>query len=94
MKDFYHGTRWLKKREYILRRDGYRCQECKRYGRLTPATQVHHIQPLEENPELAYENTNLVSLCLACHNAKHPEKAGNRRGGVRMLRKGAGMSDF
>ena len=75
MTDFYHGRKWLRKREYILRRDGYRCQECKRYGRITQASTVHHIQHLEDHPELAYVNSNLESLCAACHAKAHPEKA-------------------
>ena len=29
----YTSTRWKHKRLAILRRDGYKCQRCKRYGR-------------------------------------------------------------
>ena len=36
---------------------------------------VHHIKHVDEFPELAYEDNNLVSLCQACHNKAHPEKA-------------------
>lgn len=71
----YTSKKWRRKRSAILRRDKYRCQECKRYGRLTEATEVHHIKHVDEYPELAYKNGNLVSLCHACHNKQHPEKA-------------------
>lgn len=32
-----------------------------------PATQVHHIQPVESYPQLAYNLDNLASICVACH---------------------------
>ena len=72
---FYTTAKWKRKREHILKRDGYLCQDCKRYGRMREATEVHHIQFLEFHPELAYDDRNLVSLCKRCHNARHPEKA-------------------
>lgn len=55
------------------------CKRCKRYGRLVEATEVHHIKHVDEYPELAYEDQNLVSLCHACHNHMHPEKANRGR---------------
>lgn len=70
----YHSPAWLQKRAAILRRDGYKCQECKRYGRLRDAEIVHHKNPVEFFPELAFCDENLVSLCTKCHNKKHPEK--------------------
>lgn len=78
--EFYRSPKWLHKRDLILRRDGYRCQECKRYRRITQATTVHHILHLEDRPDLALTSSNLVSLCQACHNRKHPEKGGQRPG--------------
>lgn len=77
--DFYTSKRWLKKRENILRRDGYMCQRCKRYGRKVEATTVHHIEHYDERPDLALVDSNLISLCAACHNKQHPEKGGGRR---------------
>lgn len=76
--DFYASEKWKRKRAVILRRDGYMCQRCKKYGRIRPATIVHHIKELEDFPELALTNSNLESVCLACHNALHPEKGGRR----------------
>lgn len=76
--EFYHTKRWHKLRAAVLRRDGYQCQRCKRYGRLRQASTVHHIKHLDEYPELACDPKNLVSLCAACHNEMHPEKGGRR----------------
>ncbi len=78
VEDFYQSKAWKRKRGVILRRDGYRCQDCKRYGRMRQATTVHHIKHLDQHPELALTNSNLVSLCDACHNKRHPEKGGRR----------------
>lgn len=75
MLNFYNTTKWKRKREKILKRDGYMCQECRRYGRRVEATTVHHIKHYDEHPELGLVDSNLVSLCTACHNKAHPEKA-------------------
>ena len=72
---FLTSARWRRFRERIMRRDGYECQRCKRYGRHTPATEVHHIKHRDDHPELALDPDNCVSLCHACHNAMHPEKS-------------------
>ncbi|MFN0222121.1 HNH endonuclease [Paenibacillus sp. KR2-11] len=68
---FYKTRQWTNKRERILRRDSYLCQECKRYGRSRQATTVHHINPLEKSPELALVSWNLVSMCSSCHDSMH-----------------------
>lgn len=47
------------------------CRECLRYGKSTPATTVHHINPLEHNKALALVSKNLISLCETCHNKMH-----------------------
>lgn len=70
----YSSSKWKKKSEKIKRRDHYQCVICKRYGRLTEAKVVHHIKKADEYPELAWDDKNLVSLCIACHNKMHPEK--------------------
>ena len=76
----YTASRWLRTRKRILRRDGYMCRECSRYGRARAAAEVHHIKHVDEYPELAYKDENLISLCHACHNKMHPEKAAAARG--------------
>lgn len=76
--DFYNSGKWKRKRAAILRRDGYLCQNCKRFGRTRPAQTVHHIKHLDEYPELALTDSNLISLCNPCHNEAHPEKGGRR----------------
>lgn len=72
----YKTSRWKRKRAKILRRDEYLCQESKRYGKSVEATTVHHIYPVEQYPELAFEDWNLISLCEAKHNAMHDRNTG------------------
>nr|DAQ32623.1 MAG TPA: NinG recombination protein [Caudoviricetes sp.] len=76
----YNSPNWRRKRLQILKRDGYMCQHCKRYGKAVPATTVHHIQHADEYPEMAFADKNLISLCEGCHNKQHPEKAAAARG--------------
>ena len=53
------------------------CEDCEKRGMLTPATEVHHIVPVEsartegEMRELAYSRGNLACLCHACHTDRH-----------------------
>lgn len=69
--NFYKTRQWKRKRESILRRDEYLCQECKRYGRKKEATTVHHINPLKDRPDLRLTSWNLLSLCGKCHENMH-----------------------
>ena len=67
----YHTTRWKRKQAKILRRDGYLCQESKRYGIAAEATTVHHIWPVGDYPEYAWEDWNLIALSSEMHNRMH-----------------------
>lgn len=75
---FYKSTAWQRCRALAIKRDSYLCQDCLRLGRITPAEEVHHIQPLTpENirrPEVTLNLENLVSLCRECHKARHGER--------------------
>ena len=64
---FYHMPAWRRCRQLALHRDNYQCQDCKEAGRFTAATEVHHVIPLEDRPDLGLEVSNLRSLCHACH---------------------------
>ncbi len=56
------------------------CERCLSEGRTTPAEAVHHIDPLEnyiaqphEMERLAYDESNLMSVCNPCHGKLHSE---------------------
>lgn len=59
----------------MLKRAGYKCERCARYGKNVDATIAHHKIPVTEQPELRFDIKNGEALCTACHNAAHPEKA-------------------
>lgn len=69
--DFYDSKKWKDKKNKIMRRDGYQCQVSKRYGRMVPAELVHHIFPLDEFPEYALSDWNLIAVSLKVHNRLH-----------------------
>lgn len=68
---FYDSKRWDKARQRVLKRDNYIDMEAKRYGKLKPATVVHHILPRGEYPEYELADWNLISLSKETHNAMH-----------------------
>lgn len=72
----YYGGKWKKKREKILRRDGYKCQVAAMYGRNDEANTVHHIYPAGQYPEYAWCDWNLISVSLAGHNKLENRKTG------------------
>ena len=65
------NKRWRRLRQQALKRDGFRCMEAARFGRIEEATHVHHIWPAEDYPEYAYCLWNLVSLSQGNHDAMH-----------------------
>lgn len=73
---FYKMKRWKRLRAAVLRRDGYVCQICKRYGRMTSADTAHHALPRQEWPAYEWQPWNLVSLCGACHDEMHDRNTG------------------
>ena len=67
----YKTNRWKIIRRRILKKYDYLCVESKRYGKTEGAEVVHHIYPLEQYPELAYEDWNLIPLTNKIHNTFH-----------------------
>ena len=67
----YKARRWERLRAQVMRRDGYRCQLSKRFGKSVPADLVHHIYPVDEFPEYAFAPWNLISVSRAAHNKLH-----------------------
>ena len=54
-------------REYVLARDGHKCQHCK--GKLKdPILNVHHIESRKTGGD---SPSNLITLCETCHKAYH-----------------------
>ena len=66
-----NSTRWKRLRNFVMARDGYRCQESLRDGQSNSAEMVHHIYPVRDYPELEFVAWNLVALCNKQHNKMH-----------------------
>ena len=64
--------RWAAVRRAVFQRDGWRCVECGKAGRL----ECDHVVPLERNGD-PFDMANLQTLCRSCHIAK--TAAENRR---------------
>ena len=73
---FRNSKQWRATRDYVLRRDGYQCQECLRHGRITIATEVHHIEPLWQAWDKRLDESNLESECHSCHERIEPKREG------------------
>ena len=55
-------------RKNVLERDHHLCRVCFFRKELhADALEVHHITPIEEAPERAYEESNLITLCREHH---------------------------
>lgn len=61
-----NSKRWPALRLAAKRRDGFKCVQCGAVGKI----EIDHIMPVRDRPELAFELTNLQSLCPRCHTRK------------------------
>lgn len=52
----------------ILERDEFTCQNCEQRG---GKLQAHHIKGWKLYPELRWEESNLITLCIDCHRETH-----------------------
>lgn len=67
-RDVYDDPRWGPLRERILARDRRRCTlGWLAGGPCDDSLHVHHIEPVEERPELAFAEENLVTACGRHH---------------------------
>lgn len=64
----YKDRKWKKKREHILRLDGYRDVYAARFGKNLTANTVHHIYPARTFPEYRFCDWNLISVSQQTHN--------------------------
>src|SRR5690606_26275858 len=69
-----YDARWRRVRRMVLAEEPL-CRRCKAQGRVTPATQVHHIDGDVRN----LRRENLEPLCASCH-SKETAASGRRWG--------------
>lgn len=63
---FYSRAPWRKLRKRFLAKNPL-CAVCFTAGRVKAATDVHHMKPKKDHPELALTMSNLEGLCRSCH---------------------------
>lgn len=68
---FYSLAPWRRFREWYLARHPLCADPLSRHtGEYAPATDVDHITPRRERPDLSYSEGNCQALCHSCHAAK------------------------
>ena len=65
-KNFIRSARWKRLRLQHLMREPL-CRRCKAKGKVTQATEVHHVIKCFDNPTLQMDPSNLESVCTPCH---------------------------
>lgn len=58
-------------RKAVFKRDNWTCQKC---GKTNCALNSHHIKHWAKFPELRYDISNGITLCLKCHKEKHSKQ--------------------
>lgn len=78
-----YGAEWDRLRLLILKRDRYLCQcdECKRTGRVLPATEVDHRIPKAEGG--SDDPGNLAAINKDCHKRKTAQESARARARVK-----------
>ena len=76
---FYASKAWRRARGAQLNRQPL-CAQCEREGRVTVATEVHHVLKRTDYAALSYDLANLESLCKQCHARESIAERGHNRG--------------
>ena len=64
-----YNAEWRKARKAFLQKHPL-CSECRKVGKLTPATVVDHIIPHRGDRKLFWDENNWQPLCKSCHDQK------------------------
>lgn len=83
----YNTSRWRNIRAAKLMENPL-CEKCLQNGIIKPATDVHHIIRIQtkdnllEMKEIAYDYSNLMSLCEECHQKEHKSNLNKEENGM------------
>lgn len=64
-----YDSAWRKARKAYLEEHPL-CEECRKNGKLTPASVIDHIIPHRGDKKLFWDETNWQPLCKDCHDKK------------------------
>ena len=63
-----NARRWAHVRRQVFKRDGYRCRQCGKPGRL----EAHHEPPLRAGDDRdPHDPAGIMTLCRNCHIERH-----------------------
>lgn len=66
---WYRTPQWRALRLKVLRRDLYKCRLCRKVEGDLSQLVCDHIEPHRGNPALFWLETNLQTVCMACHDS-------------------------
>jgi 5-methylcytosine-specific restriction protein A len=75
----YCDPRWAAARTAALTRDGYACTVCRRTRAHGTILDVDHVIEWAKRPDLAFDLSNLRTLCRRHHNQKTHGRQRRRR---------------
>jgi len=90
-KSLINTQRWRALRTKVLSARPL-CESCMQHNRVTPATEVHHVRPVESTTNyasmktLAYDESNLLCLCHECHANIHKDMKSHTKSAVKANR--------
>jgi len=70
IKKLRTSDKYAEWREAVFERDGYACQDC---GASDEYLNAHHLVPISEDISKALDVDNGVTLCIDCHQKRHPD---------------------
>lgn len=65
-KAFYDSVAWKRFRHVQLSMHPL-CERCASDGLIVQAEHVHHVEARKARPDMAYDLSNVQSLCVSCH---------------------------
>ena len=87
--DFYNSEKWRKKSKRILSLNNYVDQVQRRYGKYIQADLIHHALPLEDFPQYAYNDYNLIPVSYNTHRSLHNPDGTLTAPGIEVARRAA-----
>lgn len=84
---FYNSKRWRKHAAAIMSRHNYIDQVQRRYGRIIQAEMIHHALPLDDFPEYAFSDFNLIPVSRATHRSLHNDDGSLSIAGIDLARR-------
>lgn len=70
-KSYGSGVRWRKLRLVKLHKNPICENPFSIPDHLEAGQEVHHLKPVRQHPELAFDLQNLQTLCIPCHHRIH-----------------------